>query len=64
MRRALAIDEAELGPDHPPWVSGHRQSAAYCRNSELVEEAEPLRRRELKITEDGLPDVIRMSQQT
>src|SRR5262249_4581709 len=55
--RALAIDEASLGPDHPD-VAGHLNSLGeLLRKDSRLAEAEPLSRRALAITETSFgPD--------
>ncbi len=60
-RRALAIGEASLGPDHPDVASGLNNLAELLRVTNRLGEAEPLFRRALAIDEASLgpehPDV-------
>ena len=51
MRRALAIDEASFGPDHPNVAIGLNNLAALLRATNRLAEAEPLMRRALAIDE-------------
>ena len=56
-RRALAIDEASLGPDHPNVAVGLSNLAALLRATNRLAEAEPMFRRALAIDEASLgPD--------
>jgi len=50
-RRALAIDEASHGPDHPDVASGLNNVALLLRETNRLKEAEPLYRRALAIDE-------------
>jgi hypothetical protein len=51
MRRALAIDEARFGPDHPAVGSDLNNLAALLQATNRPGEAEPLYRRALAIHE-------------
>src|SRR5258707_1317282 len=51
MRRALAIDEANYGPDHPRVAIRLNNLADLLRVTIRLAEAEPLMRRALAITE-------------
>ena len=56
-RRALAIDEKALGPDHPDTATSLNNMAALYRAQERYKEAEPLCQRALDIFENSLgPD--------
>ena len=61
MRRALAIDEASFGPDHPDVGIRLNNLAALLQATNRLAEAEPLMRRALKIDETSFgpdhPDV-------
>jgi tetratricopeptide (TPR) repeat protein len=61
MRRALAIDEASYGDDHPNVAVDLNNLAALLLATNRLAEAEPLMRRALKIDEasygDGHPNV-------
>jgi len=61
MRRALAIDEASLGPDHPDVALDLNNLAQLLKDTNRLTEAEPLMRRALAIDETNLgpdhPDV-------
>ena len=52
-RRALAIDEKSLGPDHPDVAIGLNNLAELLRATNRFEEAEPLYRRAVAISERG-----------
>ena len=57
MRRALAISEASLGPDHPDVATGLNNLARLLKATNRLAEAEPLMRRALAISEASLgPD--------
>ncbi|HSS51009.1 MAG TPA: tetratricopeptide repeat protein, partial [Thermoanaerobaculia bacterium] len=57
LRRALAIDEKSLGPDHPTVASLLSNLAQVLQATNGLGEAEPLMRRALAIDEKGLgPD--------
>ncbi len=57
MRRALKIDEARFGPNHPRVGIELNNLAALLRETNRLAEAEPLMRRALKIDETSLgPD--------
>jgi len=57
MRRALAIDEASFGPDHPNVATALNDLAQLLRATNRLAEAEPLMRRALAIAEASLgPD--------
>jgi tetratricopeptide (TPR) repeat protein len=57
LRRALAIDEASYGPDHPDVATILNNLAALLRDTGRLAEAEPLFRRALAIHEASLgPD--------
>jgi tetratricopeptide (TPR) repeat protein len=57
MRRALAIDEAGLGPDHPSVGRDLNNLAVLLQATGRLAEAEPLHRRALAIDEASLgPD--------
>ena len=51
MRRALAIDEASYGPDHPNVASDLNNLASLLQATNRLGEAEPLMRRALAIDE-------------
>ena len=51
MRRALAIDEASFGKDHPEVARDLNNLAGLLKNTNRPEEAEPMFRRALKICE-------------
>ena len=51
MRRALAIDEASFGPDHPDVASDLNNLAQLLQDTNRLAEAEPLMRRALAIDE-------------
>ncbi len=51
MRRALAIDEASLGPDHPDVARDLNNLAQLLQATNRLDEAEPLMRRTLAIVE-------------
>jgi tetratricopeptide (TPR) repeat protein len=51
MHRALAIDEAAYGPDHPTVAIRHNNLAALLQTTNRLAEAEPLLRRALAINE-------------
>src|SRR5271154_62383 len=51
MRRALAIDEASFGPDHPDVASSLNNLAQLLKATNRLSEAEPLMRRALAIDE-------------
>jgi tetratricopeptide (TPR) repeat protein len=51
LRRALAISEANYGPDHPDVASGLNSLAALLRDTNRLSDAEPLFRRALAIFE-------------
>jgi CHAT domain-containing protein len=56
-RRALAISEKSLGPDHPDVAPHHNNLAQLLQATNRLAEAEPLYRRALKIDEKSLgPD--------
>ncbi len=61
MRRALAIDEANLGTDHPTVATDLNNLATLLIDTNRLAEAEPLMRRALAIDEASLgtdhPDV-------
>ncbi len=63
MRRALAIDEASYGPDHPEVATDLNNLALLLRATNRLSEAEPLMRRALAIDEASYgrdhPDVAR-----
>ena len=54
LRRALAIDEASLGPDHPSVATGLNNLAQLLQDTNHMDQAEPLLRRSLKIHEASL----------
>ena len=54
MRRALAIDEASLGKDHPRVATRLNNLAVLLKVTNRLGEAEPLYRRALAITEASL----------
>jgi tetratricopeptide (TPR) repeat protein len=57
MRRALKIDEASFGPDHPKVGTSLNNLAQLLADTNRLAEAEPLMRRALKIDEDSIgPD--------
>ena len=57
MRRALAIDEQSLGPDHPNVAIRLNNLAQLLKATNRLAEAEPLMRRALAIDEQSLgPD--------
>ncbi len=57
MRRALAIDEASLGPDHPSVARDLNNLALLLKATNRLAEAEPLMRRALAIVTASLgPD--------
>ena len=57
MRRALAIDEQSLGPDHPNVAIRLNNLALLLQDTNRLAEAEPLMRRALAIDEQSLgPD--------
>jgi tetratricopeptide (TPR) repeat protein len=57
MRRALAIDEASLGPDHPDVAIRLNNLAQLLQATNRLPDAEPLMRRALAIDEASLePD--------
>ncbi len=62
-RRALAIDEKSLGPNHPTVAIALNNLAALLQDTDRLAEAEPLYRRALAIDEKSLgpdhPDVAR-----
>jgi hypothetical protein len=49
MRRALAIDEASYGPDHPNVARALNNLAQLLRDTNRLSEAEPLTRRVVAI---------------
>ena len=49
MRRALAVDEASFGPDHPDVARDLNNLAVLLRDTNRLAEAEPLSRRHLRI---------------
>jgi tetratricopeptide (TPR) repeat protein len=51
MRRALKIDEANLGPDHPNVATHLNNLAALLEDTNRHAEAEPLYRRAIRIDE-------------
>ena len=51
MRRALAIDEASYGPDHPDVAIDLNNLASLLQATNRLGEAEPLMRRALAIDE-------------
>jgi tetratricopeptide (TPR) repeat protein len=51
MRRALAVDEASFGPDHPDVARDLNNLARLLKAANRLAEAEPLYRRALTITE-------------
>jgi tetratricopeptide (TPR) repeat protein len=51
LRRALAIDEASYGPDHPNVATDLNNLAPLLRNTNRLSEAEPIYRRALAIFE-------------
>ena len=51
MRRALAIDEKSLGPDHPDVARDLNNLAQLLQATNRLSEAEPLMRRALAIDE-------------
>ena len=51
MRRALKIDEASFGPDHPDVARDLNNLAGLLRETNRLSEAEPMYRRALKIDE-------------
>jgi tetratricopeptide (TPR) repeat protein len=51
MRRALAIDEARFGPDHPEVATGLNNLAGLFNTANRLAEAEPMVRRALAIDE-------------
>jgi len=53
-RRALAIDEASLGPDHPNVARDLNNLAELLRATNRLAEAEPLYRRALAVDETSL----------
>jgi tetratricopeptide (TPR) repeat protein len=53
MRRALKIDEASYGPDHPDVAIELNNLAQLLQETNRLSEAEPLMRRALKIDEDS-----------
>jgi hypothetical protein len=55
MRRALDIDEASYGPDHPNVAILLNNLAKLLQATNRLAEAEPLMRRALQILESGLP---------
>ena len=63
MRRALAIDEAAYGPEHPTVATGLNNLAQLLKATNRLDEAEPLMRRALAIDEAAYgpdhPDVAR-----
>ena len=54
MRRALAIDETSLGPDHPDVARDLNNLAALLQATNRLAEAKPLMRRALAIFEASL----------
>ncbi|HSS47809.1 MAG TPA: tetratricopeptide repeat protein, partial [Thermoanaerobaculia bacterium] len=54
MRRALAIDEKRLGPEHPKVAIRLSNLAQLLQDTNRLGEAEPLMRRALAIDENGL----------
>ena len=64
-RRALAIDEKSLGPEHPDVATDLNNLALLLQATNRLTEAEPLYRRALAIDEKSLgpehPDVARVS---
>ena len=54
MRRALKIDEASFGPEHPKVAIRLNNLATLLKDTNRLDEAEPLMRRALKIFEDSL----------
>jgi tetratricopeptide (TPR) repeat protein len=54
LRRALAIDEAACGPDHPDVARDLNNRAQLLKATNRLAEAEPLMRRALAIVEAGL----------
>ena len=67
MRRALAIDEASFGPDHPNVATSLNNLAALLQATNRLSEAEPLYRRALAIDEASFgpdhPNVASQPQQ-
>jgi tetratricopeptide (TPR) repeat protein len=63
LRRALTINEASLGPDHPTVAIRLNNLAQLLKDTNRLDEAEPLMRRALKIDEASFgpdhPDVAR-----
>ena len=53
MRRALAIDEKSLGPEHPNVAIRLNNLAALLQATNRLAEAEPLMRRALAIDEQS-----------
>ena len=61
-RRALAIDEKSLGPDHPAVCSVLNNLAGLLQHTNRLSEAEPLYRRALAIGEENLgPDHLEIA---
>ena len=57
VRRALAIGEASLGPNHPQVATNLNNLASLLRDTNRLSEAEPLFRRAVGIVESSLgPD--------
>jgi tetratricopeptide (TPR) repeat protein len=54
MRRALAIDEKSLGPEHPSVAISLNNLAQLLKDINRLSEAEPLMRRALAIDEKSL----------
>ena len=54
MRRALAIDEQSLGPDHPNVARDLNNLAPLLKDTNRLAEAEPLMRRALAILSRSL----------
>ena len=54
MRRALAIDEKSVGPDHPNVASDLNNLAQLLQATNRLAEAEPLMRRALAINEKSV----------
>jgi Tfp pilus assembly protein PilF len=55
MRRALAIDEASFGPEHPDVARDLNNLAALLADTNSLGEAEPLYRRALAIDDGRIP---------
>jgi len=54
MRRALAIDEASLGAEHPNVAIDHNNLAALLQDTNRLTEAEPLMARVVTVLEKSL----------